>query len=81
MMRFEGKAVAITGGGSGIGKEAAARFVAEGAKVAINGRNAAKLLAAAREIDPSGEKVVVSAGDIANPDTGSALVRCGLPFR
>ncbi|APG93670.1 SDR family NAD(P)-dependent oxidoreductase [Sinorhizobium americanum] len=73
-MRFEGKVVAITGGGSGIGKEAAARFLAEGAKVAINGRNLKKLEEAAREIDPSGKNVVASAGDIAEPATGAALV-------
>ncbi len=30
-MRFEGKVVAITGGGPGIGKGTGARFVAEGA--------------------------------------------------
>ncbi|ANK84580.1 MULTISPECIES: SDR family NAD(P)-dependent oxidoreductase [unclassified Rhizobium] len=73
-MRFEGKVVAITGGGSGIGREAAARFVAEGAKVAINGRNRQKLEAAARDIDPSGNSVIVSSGDIARPETGAALV-------
>ncbi|MDK1386545.1 SDR family NAD(P)-dependent oxidoreductase [Sinorhizobium sp. 8-89] len=73
-MRFEGKVVAVTGGGSGIGKETAARFVKEGASVVINGRDLSKLEAAAREIDPSGKKVAVSAGDIANPAVGVALV-------
>ncbi|HKR89362.1 MAG TPA: SDR family NAD(P)-dependent oxidoreductase [Phenylobacterium sp.] len=73
-MRFEGKVAAVTGGGSGIGKETAARFVAEGGRVVLNGRDAAKLDAAAREIDASGERVAVSAGDIANPATGAAMV-------
>jgi NAD(P)-dependent dehydrogenase (short-subunit alcohol dehydrogenase family) len=73
-MRFESKVAAVTGGGSGIGKEVARRFVAEGGSVVINGRDAAKLDAAARGIDPSGERVAVHAGDIAEPATGRGLV-------
>jgi NAD(P)-dependent dehydrogenase (short-subunit alcohol dehydrogenase family) len=73
-MRFEDKVVAITGGGSGIGKEVAKCFVADGASVIINGRDLTKLKAAALEIDPSGQRVIVSAGDIADPRTGEQLV-------
>lgn len=77
-MRFQDKVAIITGGGSGIGKEVAARFVSEGGSVVINGRNAAKAEAAAREIDPTGTSVVVNAGDVSLPATGEALVRTAL---
>ncbi len=77
-MRFTGKIAAITGGGSGIGKETAARLVAEGASVVLNGRNREKLDAAARDIDPSGEKVLTLAGDIADPATVPALVEAAI---
>jgi NAD(P)-dependent dehydrogenase (short-subunit alcohol dehydrogenase family) len=41
-MRFQDKVAIVTGGASGIGKEVATRFVAEGGSVVINGRDAAK---------------------------------------
>ncbi len=38
-MRFEDQVVFITGGSRGLGKSTAAAFLAEGARVAVNGRN------------------------------------------
>ena len=73
-MRFKGKVAILTGAGSGIGKETARRLLEEGAKVAINGRNKAKLEEAAKEIDPSGKNTAILAADIALPSTSQALV-------
>ena len=77
-MRFLDQIAIVTGGGSGMGKETAARFVAEGGSVVINGRNAAKAEAVAREIDPTGTPVVVHAGDVSVPAMGEALVKTAL---
>jgi len=77
-MRFKDKIAIVTGGASGIGKEVATRFVAEGGSVVINGRNIAKAEAAAREIDPTGKRVVVHAGDIALPATSDAVVKTAI---
>jgi len=74
MKNFLNKVAVVTGGGSGIGKEVARRLVAAGAMVVISGRDAAKLEQAARDIDPSGERVRIFAGDIALPFTAQAIV-------
>lgn len=73
-MRFVNKVAAVTGGGSGIGEEVARRFVAEGGAVVINGRDAAKLQKAAASIDPSGQRVAIHPGDIADPSVGRTLI-------
>jgi NAD(P)-dependent dehydrogenase (short-subunit alcohol dehydrogenase family) len=77
-MRFRDRIAIITGGGSGMGKEVAARFVAEGGSVVINGRNSVKAEAAAREIDPTGKHIAIHAGDISLPATGVSLVKTAL---
>ena len=74
-MRFQDKIAIVTGGSSGMGKEVATRFVAEGGSVVVNGRDAAKTGAAARQIDPSGKRAAAHVGDVALPATGEALVK------
>ncbi|OGR85346.1 MAG: hypothetical protein A2901_02715 [Elusimicrobia bacterium RIFCSPLOWO2_01_FULL_54_10] len=56
MSRFEikGKTVAITGATSGIGLACAKAFASAGAKVAVVGRNAAKVEKAVKEVKASG---------------------------
>jgi len=73
-MCFQDKIAIVTGGGSGIGKEIATRFVAEGGSVVIGGRDPSKLTAAAGEIDPFGARVSIVPGDIARPGTSTLLV-------
>jgi NAD(P)-dependent dehydrogenase (short-subunit alcohol dehydrogenase family) len=51
-MRLRNKTALITGGTSGIGLATARLFIAEGAKVAITGRNQTTLDAAAKELGP-----------------------------
>jgi NAD(P)-dependent dehydrogenase (short-subunit alcohol dehydrogenase family) len=77
-MRFQDKVAIVTGGSSGIGKEVATRFVAEGGSVVINGRDAAKAEAAGAAIDPAGKHVAVHAGDISLPETGEAVVKTAI---
>lgn len=73
-MRFENKVALVTGGGSGIGREAAQRLVSEGASVVITGRDAEKLKRAAGIIDPNGENVRIAAGDIGETGVAQAAV-------
>ena len=75
MKKFENKVAIITGGGSGIGLEAAKRLVSEGAQVVINGRDKTKLETAAQQIDPSGTNVAVHAGDIGDYNTAYGLAQ------
>src|SRR3981081_3109721 len=64
-MRLANQTAFITGGNSGIGLATAKLFVAEGAKVAITGRNKETLEAAAKELGPNALAIVADATDIA----------------
>ena len=74
-MSFDNKVAIITGGGTGIGKATAEALVNNGAKVVINGRREDVLRAAALEIDPTGYKIDIVAGDISNVSTSTQLVQ------
>jgi NAD(P)-dependent dehydrogenase (short-subunit alcohol dehydrogenase family) len=71
---FADKVVLITGGGGGIGRAAARRFLDEGARVVLSGTRAAVLEEARDELDPSGERVAVHAGHITDRESARALV-------
>lgn len=71
-MTLSGKTAVVTGGNSGIGLAAAKRFVQEGARVAIIGRDDKSLQAAAREI---GGQVLAIKADVASLDQLDAAAR------
>jgi NADP-dependent 3-hydroxy acid dehydrogenase YdfG len=74
MTRLAGKAVLVTGGGSGIGLAVARQMLAEGARVAITGRDAAKLQRAAESL-AAGDRLYHRAADLAEAAQAEALVR------
>jgi NAD(P)-dependent dehydrogenase (short-subunit alcohol dehydrogenase family) len=65
MKRLEGKVAVITGGNSGIGLATAKRFLDEGAKVAISGRNQKTLEEAVKSL---GDGVLAVLSDTAKLD-------------
>lgn len=77
-MNFQNKVVLVTGGGTGIGKEAARRFLSAGAKVVINGRREEVLRSTALELDREGENIAFCVGDIGQLETAQRLVENAL---
>ena len=73
-MRFQDKVVLITGGGGGIGKAAARRFLEEGARVVLNSRRQEVLDAARDELALHGDRVATYAGDGSTQAGAQALV-------
>jgi NAD(P)-dependent dehydrogenase (short-subunit alcohol dehydrogenase family) len=73
-MSLKDKVVVITGGGSGIGAEAARAFLTAGARVVLNGRREGALRCTAESIDPSGMRIAIVAGDIGEVETSRRMI-------
>ena len=68
--RFQGKVAVVTGGNSGIGLGVAKAYAQEGAQVAITGRNAKTLEAAAKEIGDGTLAIQSDAGKVRGNRSG-----------
>ena len=73
MSKLTGKTILITGGGSGIGAASAQVLLEEGARVAITGRDQAKLDAVARELGKP-KNVLTVATDVSDKAQVTTLV-------
>jgi NAD(P)-dependent dehydrogenase (short-subunit alcohol dehydrogenase family) len=67
--RFEGKVAVVTGGNSGIGFGVAKAYAAEGARVAISGRNEKTIQSALKELGPDAWGMPSDASKVADIQT------------
>ncbi len=72
--RLAGKHAVITGGGAGIGREAALLFAREGAAVAVADVDAKTAEATAGEIITAGGKALPITVDVSDPDSVAAMI-------
>jgi NAD(P)-dependent dehydrogenase (short-subunit alcohol dehydrogenase family) len=66
--------VLVTGGTGPAGRAVARRFLADGARVALNGSDPGRLATAAAELDAAAEKVLTVPGDLTEPVAAGAVV-------
>jgi 3-oxoacyl-[acyl-carrier protein] reductase len=75
-LKLNGKKAFVTGASRGLGYATALALAKEGCKVAINGRDEAKIKAAAEMITKeTGSQVIGLAGDVSLPDMPGKLVK------
>ncbi|HEY8965580.1 MAG TPA: SDR family oxidoreductase [Candidatus Methylacidiphilales bacterium] len=72
--RLKDKVAIITGASSGIGRDTAKLFAAEGAKVVVGARRESELKSLVAEIEAAGGRAVALAGDVKSEAYAKALV-------
>lgn len=73
-MSLLNKVALVTGGSSGIGAAVAQKFISEGAKVVIVGRNATKLKNVSAKCEALGSQPLTIVGDVTNDDNVKKIV-------
>ncbi|WP_313590536.1 SDR family oxidoreductase [Agrobacterium cavarae] len=76
-MIIQGKVVAITGAGRGIGRATALHLAARGGRMVLGARSETELLDVAREIESAGGEAALRSTDVTRRTDLEALIRLG----
>ena len=77
-MRLEGKVALITGAGAGIGRAAAVRFAAEGARIVASDIGEASASETVAMVGEAGGEAIAVAGDVASSADAEAMVQAAI---
>ena len=72
---LDGQVALVTGAGSGIGAEVAARLAQDGAAVGVNGLTADEVADTVQRVADGGGRAVALVGDVSDPDDAARMVR------